>query len=43
MILSMQLLMLRELEGVMVSRKEAYAMAAFIKKAKQGLIRKGNI
>ena len=33
--------MLRELEGVMVSRKEAYAMAAFIKKAKQGLLSNG--
>jgi len=29
--------MLRELEGVIVSRKESYAMAAFIKKAQQGL------
>ncbi|WP_291634308.1 pyridoxal-phosphate dependent enzyme [Clostridium sp.] len=33
--------MLRELEGVTVSRKEAYAMAAFIKKAQQGLIKDG--
>jgi len=33
--------MLRELEGVMVSRKESYAMAAFIKKSKQGLLSNG--
>lgn len=33
--------MLRELEGVMISRKEAYAMAAFLKKAKQGLLKNG--
>ncbi|MBU3158716.1 pyridoxal-phosphate dependent enzyme [Clostridium frigoris] len=33
--------MLRELEGVMVSRKESYAMAAFIKNAKQGKISNG--
>lgn len=33
--------MLRELEGVMVSKKEAYAMAAFLKKAKQGLLKSG--
>ena len=33
--------MLRELEGVIVSRKEAYAMAAFIKKTKQGLLSSG--
>jgi len=33
--------MLRETEGVIVSRKEAYAMAAFIKKAKQGQLKSG--
>ena len=33
--------MLRELEGVIVSRKEAYAMAAFLKKAQQGLLKSG--
>lgn len=33
--------MLRELEGVMVSRKESYAMAAFIKKAEQGKLSNG--
>lgn len=33
--------MLRELEGVTVSKKEAYAMAAFIKKTKQGLLKNG--
>ncbi|MGH4050823.1 MAG: pyridoxal-phosphate dependent enzyme [Clostridium sp.] len=33
--------MLRELEGVMVSRKESYAMAAFIKKSKQGHLTNG--
>ena len=33
--------MLREYEGVIVSRKEAYAMAAFIKKAQQGLLKSG--
>jgi threonine synthase len=33
--------MLKELEGVMISRKEAYAMAAFIKKTKQGLLSNG--
>ncbi len=33
--------MLRETEGVIVSRKEAYAMAAFIKKAHQGQLKRG--
>jgi len=33
--------MLRELEGVIVSRKEAYAIAAFIKKAQQGKLSSG--
>lgn len=33
--------MLRELEGVMVSRKESYAMAAFIKNAEQGKLKNG--
>lgn len=33
--------MLRESEGVIVSRKEAYAMAAFIKKAKLGQLKNG--
>ncbi|MBZ9633860.1 pyridoxal-phosphate dependent enzyme [Clostridium sp. FP1] len=33
--------MLREYEGVIVSRKEAYAMAAFIKKVKQGQLKSG--
>ncbi len=32
---------LRELEGVIVSRKEAYAMAAFIQKAKKGILKSG--
>jgi len=33
--------MLREQEGVIISRKEAYAMAAFLKKAQQGLLKSG--
>jgi len=33
--------MLRELEGVIVSKKEAYAMAAFIKRAQQGSLKSG--
>jgi len=33
--------MLREYENVIVSRKEAYAMAAFIKKSQQGLLKSG--
>ncbi|MBW9158241.1 pyridoxal-phosphate dependent enzyme [Clostridium sp. FP2] len=33
--------MLREYEGVIVSRKEAYAMAAFIKKVKHGQLKSG--
>ncbi|MPQ30769.1 pyridoxal-phosphate dependent enzyme [Clostridium estertheticum] len=33
--------MLRDVEGVMVSRKESYAMAAFIKKANQGKLSNG--
>ncbi|MCB2352844.1 pyridoxal-phosphate dependent enzyme [Clostridium estertheticum] len=33
--------MLRDLEGVMVSRKESYAIAAFIKKANQGKLSNG--
>jgi len=33
--------MLREYENVIVSRKEAYAMAVFIKKAQQGLLKSG--
>ncbi|MCB2294084.1 pyridoxal-phosphate dependent enzyme [Clostridium algoriphilum] len=33
--------MLRELEGVIVSRKESYAMAAFIQKVKQGSLKSG--
>ena len=33
--------MLRELEGVIVSKQEAYAMAAFIKKNQQGLLKNG--
>ncbi|MBU3129227.1 pyridoxal-phosphate dependent enzyme [Clostridium tagluense] len=33
--------MLREYEGVIVSRKEAYAMAAFIKKVKQKQLKSG--
>ncbi|MBU3188081.1 pyridoxal-phosphate dependent enzyme [Clostridium bowmanii] len=33
--------MLRETEGVIVSRKEAYAMAAFTKKVKQGQLKNG--
>ncbi|GCD12484.1 pyridoxal-phosphate dependent enzyme [Clostridium tagluense] len=33
--------MLRETEGVIISRKEAYAMAAVIKKAQQGLLKNG--
>ena len=41
MILNRQLLCYVNLEGVMVSRKEAYAMAAFLKKAQQGLLKTG--
>lgn len=33
--------MLREYENIIVSRKEAYAMAAFLKKAGQGLLKNG--
>jgi len=33
--------MLREYENVIVSRKEAYAMAAFMKKSQQGLLKSG--
>ena len=32
---------LREHENIMVSKKEAYAMAAFLKKAQQGLLKSG--
>lgn len=33
--------MLREYENVIISRKEAYSMAAFIKKSQQGLLKSG--
>ncbi|MBU3145083.1 pyridoxal-phosphate dependent enzyme [Clostridium sp. CF012] len=39
--LKLAVTMLRDSEGVIVSRKEAYAMAAFIKKTKQGQLKSG--